>query len=117
MSIMCEKVGRNFEDLSWSTGINVAVLGEDNDDFENRKQEVIGQEWLHKVFTEDFKKKALEAGCQQDLAGPPERVVESLLQYKDLVDVFIIGLPFVGNILKNGLDTIRILKEHIIGKL
>jgi hypothetical protein len=44
MRAICEKVGRNFEDLSWSTGINVAVLGEDNDDFENRKHDVISQE-------------------------------------------------------------------------
>ena len=117
MRVMCEKVGRNFEDLSWSTGINVAVLGEDNDDFENRKRDVIGQEWPHKVFTEEFKKKALEAGCLQDLAGPPERVIDRIHQYKDYVDVFIIGLPFVGNVRKNGLDTIRILKEHIVGNL
>jgi alkanesulfonate monooxygenase SsuD/methylene tetrahydromethanopterin reductase-like flavin-dependent oxidoreductase (luciferase family) len=117
MRVMCEKVGRNFEDLSWSIGINVAVLGEDNDDFENRKHDVISQEWPHKVFTEEFKKKALEAGCQQDLAEPPERAIERLLQYKDHVDVFIIGLPFVGNVRKNGLDTIQILKEHIVGNL
>ena len=117
MEIMCEKVGRNFEDLMWSTGINVAVLGEDNDDFENRKRDVISQEWPHKVFTEEFKKKSLETGCKQDLAGTPESVVERLLQYKEHVDVFNIGLPFVGNVRKNGLDTIRILKDYIVPML
>ena len=117
MRVMCEKVGRNFEDLNWSKGINVAVIGEDNDDFENRKSDVISQEWPHKVFTDEVKKKLLEAGCKQDLAGPPESVVERLLQYKGLADDVIIGLPFVGNVRKNGLDTIRILKEHIVGNL
>ncbi len=117
MRVMCEKVGRNFEDLEWSTGMMVAVIGEDNDDFENRKRDVIRQEWPHKVFTEEFKKKALEAGCKQDLAGTPERVVEKLLQYKEHVDVFNIGLPFVGNLRKNGLDTIRILNDYIIPRL
>jgi alkanesulfonate monooxygenase SsuD/methylene tetrahydromethanopterin reductase-like flavin-dependent oxidoreductase (luciferase family) len=114
---MCEKVGRNFDDLIWSSGLNVAVIGEDEDDFENRKREVIGQDWPHKVFTEEFKKKALDAGCKQDLAGSPEMVLERLLQYKDHVDVFNIGLPFVGNIRQWGLETIRILKDHIIPKL
>ncbi|MFX1576159.1 MAG: TIGR03560 family F420-dependent LLM class oxidoreductase [Promethearchaeota archaeon] len=115
--VMCEKIGRNFEDLGWSTGFMVAVLGEDADDFENRKRDVIRQEWLQGVYTEDFKKKALEAGCKQDLAGPPERVVERLRQYKDHVDVFNIGLPFVGNVRQIGLDTIRILKDHIVSKI
>jgi alkanesulfonate monooxygenase SsuD/methylene tetrahydromethanopterin reductase-like flavin-dependent oxidoreductase (luciferase family) len=117
MRVMCEKVGRTFEELGWSTGLMVAVLGEDNDDFENRKRDVISQEWPHGVYTEEFKKKALDAGCKQDLAGPPERVVENLRQYKDLVDVFNIGLPFVGNVRQMGLDTIRILKDHIVSKL
>jgi alkanesulfonate monooxygenase SsuD/methylene tetrahydromethanopterin reductase-like flavin-dependent oxidoreductase (luciferase family) len=117
MRVMCEKVGRNFEELGWSTGIMVAVIGEDADDFQNRKRDVIRQEWPQGKFTEEFKKKKLEAGCKQDLAGPPERVIEKLRQYKDHVDVFNIGLPFAGNIRQMGLDTIRILKEHIISKL
>jgi len=33
------------------------------------------------------------------------------------IDVLILGLPMVGDLLKNGLDTIRILKEHIVSKL
>ena len=65
-------------------------------------------------FEDDEEKKALEAGCKQDLAGTPERVVEKLLQYKEHVDVFNIGLPFVGNVRQMGLDTIRILKDYIV---
>ncbi|MFW9850391.1 MAG: LLM class flavin-dependent oxidoreductase [Candidatus Thorarchaeota archaeon] len=117
MKIMCDQVGRNFDDLMWSTGINVAVIGEDADDFENRKRDAVKEEWPHKYFTEDLRKKMIEAGCTQDLAGPPDSVVDRLLQYKDHVDVFSIGLPFVGNVRKNGLDTIRILKEHIVLRL
>ncbi|MDF1540177.1 MAG: LLM class flavin-dependent oxidoreductase, partial [Candidatus Thorarchaeota archaeon] len=117
MEIMCEKVGRDFEDLKWSAGIMVAVIGEDNDDFENRKRDVVKQEWPHKFFTEDLREKMIEAGCKQDLAGPPESVVERLLQYKELVDVVNIGLPFVGDVLKNGLDAIRILKDYIAPRL
>ncbi len=117
MRVMCKKVGRNFEELGWSTGLMVAVIGEDTDDFENRKRDVIRQKWQLGVYTEEFKKKALEAGCKQDLAGPPERVVERLRQYKEHVDVFNIGLPFVGNVRQMGLDSIRILKDHIISKL
>ncbi len=117
MRVMCETVGRNFEELGWSTGLMVAVIGEDNDDFENRKRDVIRQEWLHGNYTEEFKKKALEAGCKQDLAGPPERVIERLRQYKERVDVFNIGLPFVGNVRQMGLDTVRILKDHIVSKI
>lgn len=114
---MCEGIGRNFEDLSWSTGIMVAVIGEDIDDFENRKRDVIGQEWLLKKFPEETKKKMLEKGCQQDLARTPDMVVERILQYNDYVDVFEIGLPFVGNVRENGLETIRILKDYIAPKL
>jgi alkanesulfonate monooxygenase SsuD/methylene tetrahydromethanopterin reductase-like flavin-dependent oxidoreductase (luciferase family) len=114
---MCEKVGRNFEELGWSTGLMVAVIGEDTDDYEQRKREVISQEWLQGEYTEEFKRKALEAGCKQDLAGPPERVVERLHQYKEHVDIFNIGLPFVGNVRQMGLDTIRILKDHIVSRL
>ena len=115
--VMCEKVDRNFEELGWSTGLMVAVLGEDTEDYENRRRDVIRQEWPQGVYTKEFKKKALEAGCQQDLAGPPEKVIERLCQYKNHVDVFNIGLPFVGNIRQMGLDTIRILKDHIVPRL
>ena len=117
LRVMCEKVDRNFEDLRWSTGLNVAVIGEDSDDFENRKRDVVNEEWPHKVFTQELKAKILEAGCRQDLAGSPEKVVEKLKQYDEYVDEFSIGLPFVGNVGKNGLDTIRILKENIVNKV
>jgi alkanesulfonate monooxygenase SsuD/methylene tetrahydromethanopterin reductase-like flavin-dependent oxidoreductase (luciferase family) len=117
MRLMCEKVGRNFEELGWSTGLMVAVLGEDPDDFKNRKRDVITQEWLQGEYTEEFKTRALEAGCKQDLAGPPENVVKRLRQFKEQVDIFNIGLPFVGNVRQMGLDTIRILKDHIVSRL
>jgi len=114
---MCNKMDRNFEDLMWSSGLNVAVIGEDEDDFENKKREVVGQEWPHKFFTEELREKMVEAGCKQDLAGTPEMVLKRLLQYKNHVDVLNIGLPFVGNVRQWGLETIRILKEHIVSRL
>jgi F420-dependent oxidoreductase-like protein len=117
MRTMCEEVGRNFEELRWSTGLNVAVIGEDKDDFENRKRDVINQEWPHKVFTQEMKEKLLEAGCKQDLAGPPDEVIEKLKLYDEHVDEFSIGLPFVGNVRERGLESIRILRDHILGNL
>jgi alkanesulfonate monooxygenase SsuD/methylene tetrahydromethanopterin reductase-like flavin-dependent oxidoreductase (luciferase family) len=117
MRKMCKKAGRNFENLSWSTGLNVAVIGEDDNDFENRKRDVINEEWPHKVFAKELKEKILEAGCKQDLAGPPDEVIEKLKQYDEHVDEFSIGLPFVGNVGKNGMDTIKILKNNVVGKL
>ena len=117
LRVMCEKVDHNFDDLRWSTGLNVAVIGEDEDDFENRKRGMVNEEWPHKVFTQELKEKLLEAGCKQDLAGPPERVVEKLKQYDEHVDEFSIGLPFVGNVRKNGMDTIKILKDNVVSNL
>ena len=117
MRKMCKKVGRNFEDLRWSTGLNVAAIGEDEDDFKNRKRDVVNEDWPHKVFTYEMKEKLLEAGCKQDLAGPPDEVIEKLKQYDEHVDEFSIGLPFVGNVGKNGMDTIKILKDNVLGKL
>jgi alkanesulfonate monooxygenase SsuD/methylene tetrahydromethanopterin reductase-like flavin-dependent oxidoreductase (luciferase family) len=117
MRAMCEKVGRNYKELGWSTGLMAAVIGADTDDFEQRKRDVISQDWLQGEYTKEFKTRALEAGCKQDLAGPPENIVERLRQYKEYVDVFNIGLPFVGNVREMGLDTIRILKDYIVPKL
>ncbi len=117
MRRMCEKVGRDFKELRWSTGRNVAVIGEDADDFENRKRDTVKEEWPHKFFTEDLREKMIEAGCKQDLAGTPENVIEKLSEYKQYVDIFNIGLPFVGNVRQHALDTIRILKDHVVPKL
>ncbi len=117
MKEACEKVGRNFLEMSWSVSVIAAILGEDETDFNNRKKDAAKQNWLHEEFTKPLKQKYLEAACATQIAGPPDPVLEQLSEYKKEVDIISICLPFFGNLRKNGLDTIRILKESIIPRI
>ena len=51
------------------------------------------------------------------IAGTIDSSVEELSKYNNEIDILILGLPMVGDLLKNGLDTIKILKDHIVPKL
>ena len=51
------------------------------------------------------------------VSGTIDSVVEELSKFKKEVDVLILGLPMVGDLQKNGLDTIKILKDHVVPKL
>ncbi|MHA1924920.1 MAG: LLM class flavin-dependent oxidoreductase [Candidatus Thorarchaeota archaeon] len=113
----CDKVGRDFHEIRWSVGKTAVVIGEDEDDYERRKQAVLKQEWTEKIMTEQMKEEWLDAALTREIAGPPEVVIEKLSNYKDKVELVNICLPFIGNLRKNGLDTIRILKERIAPKL
>jgi alkanesulfonate monooxygenase SsuD/methylene tetrahydromethanopterin reductase-like flavin-dependent oxidoreductase (luciferase family) len=113
----CDEVGRDFQEIRWSVGKTAAVIGEDEDDYERRKQAVLKQEWTEKIMTEAMKKKWLDGAVAKDIAGPPDVVIEKLSAYKDKVELVTICLPFIGNLRENGLDTIRILKERIAPKL
>ena len=117
MKTMCEKVGRDFDEMRWSVGKMAVVLGDDEDDFENKKQTVLKQEWLQKTLTQPMKQAWLKHTCAQEIAGPPDVVVEGLSKFKDLADVVNLCLPFVGDLRNNGLDTIRILKERVLPRL
>jgi len=63
------------------------------------------------------KQKYLETLNSKEIGGTPPVVIEKLSEFKDHVDIMNISLPYVGNLRKNGLDTIKILKERILGVL
>ena len=115
---MCEKVGRDFEELKWSVSKTVGVIGEDTDDFEERLKEIAGQEWRWGANApESAKQKYLDTLNSREIGGTLPVVIEKLLEFKDHADIMNICLPYVGNLRKNGLDTIQILKERILGGL
>ncbi len=117
MRVMCKKVGRVFDELKWSLYLPTSVIGKDTDDFEKKKSERLKQHWLFEEITDEIKPKVLEVMLRQELSGKVETVVEELSKFKNELDVLILGLPMVGDLLKNGLDTIKILKDHIVPKL
>jgi alkanesulfonate monooxygenase SsuD/methylene tetrahydromethanopterin reductase-like flavin-dependent oxidoreductase (luciferase family) len=115
---MCEKANRDFKELKWSVSKTVGVIGEDTDDFKERMKEITEQKW---AFTTDdpepVKRKYLETLNSKEIGGTPPEVIKKLSEFKDHVDTMHIGLPFVGNLRRNGLHTIKILKEHILRAL
>lgn len=113
----CKRVGRDFNELKWSIYLCTSVIGEDADDFEERKKERLNQHWLFEEITDEWKPKVLEAMLKQELSGTVDSVVEELSKFKNEVDIMILGLPMVGDLLKNGLDMINLLKDHIVPKL
>jgi len=115
---MCEKAGRNFEKLKWSVSKTVGVIGKDTDDFEERMKEIIEQEWIWTAREpESVKQKYLETLNSREIGGTPPVIIQKLSEFKDEADIMNICLPYVGNLRKNGLDVIQILKERIIKAL
>jgi F420-dependent oxidoreductase-like protein len=115
---MCEKVGRDFKNLRWSVSKTAGVIGEDTDDFEKRLKEITEQEWMWSAHEpESVKQKYLETLNSKEIGGTLPVVIRKLSEFKDHADIMNICLPFVGNLRKNGLDTIQILKERILGVL
>jgi F420-dependent oxidoreductase-like protein len=115
---MCEKVGRDFEGLRWSVSKTAGVIGEDTDDLEERLKEITEQEWTWSAReSESVKQKYLETLNSKEIGGTPPVVIEKLSEFKDHADIMNVCLPYVGNLRKNGLDTIKILKERILGVL
>jgi len=113
----CEKVGRDFDELKWSMYLCTSVIGEDTDDFEEMKKDLLNQHWLFEEITDELKPKVLDVMLKDYVSGTVDTAVEKISQYKKEVDVMILGLPMVGSLLKNGLDTIKILKDYIVPKL
>jgi alkanesulfonate monooxygenase SsuD/methylene tetrahydromethanopterin reductase-like flavin-dependent oxidoreductase (luciferase family) len=113
----CEKVGRNFDELKWSIYLTTSVIGEDAEDFEEKKQELLNQHWLFTEITDESKPKIIEIMLAKSVSGTVETAVEKISQFKKEVDVMVLGLPMMGNLLQNGLNTIKILKNHIVSKL
>jgi F420-dependent oxidoreductase-like protein len=116
---ICEKVGRDFNELKWSVSKTVGVIGKNTDDFEKRLKETIEQEWTWARAHEptSVKQKYLETLNSKEIGGTPPEIIKKLSAFKNHADIMHIYLPFVGNLRKNGLDTIKILKEQILEKL
>jgi F420-dependent oxidoreductase-like protein len=115
---ICEKVARNFRELKWSVSKTAGVIGEDTDDFQKRLKEIIEQEWIWIARApKSAKQKYLETLNSKEIGGTLPDVIEKLSEFKDHADIMNICLPFWGNLRKNGLDTIQILKERILEAL
>jgi hypothetical protein len=63
------------------------------------------------------KQKYLEDLSHKEIGGTLPVVIEKLSEFKDHADIMNICLPYFGNLRKNGLDTIQILKEQILGAI
>jgi F420-dependent oxidoreductase-like protein len=115
---MCEKVGRDFEELRWSVSRTAGVIGEDTDDVEERLKEITEKEWIWIAHAPaSVKQKYLETLSSEEIGGTLPDVIEKLSEFKDHADIMNICLPYFGNLRKGGLDTIQILKERILGVL
>ncbi|MFW9982528.1 MAG: LLM class flavin-dependent oxidoreductase, partial [Candidatus Thorarchaeota archaeon] len=113
----CASVGRDYDELKWSIYLSTSVIGEDIDDFEEKKKDRLKQHWLFEEITDEMKPKVLEAMLEHEISGTVDEVIEKLSKYKSELDVLILGLPMVGDLRQNGLDTIKLLKDHIVPKL
>ncbi|MFW9847071.1 MAG: TIGR03560 family F420-dependent LLM class oxidoreductase [Candidatus Thorarchaeota archaeon] len=110
----CKKVGRDFDELKWSIYLCTSVIGEDTDDFEEKKKDLLNQHWLFEEITDELKPKVLEVMLSKHVSGTVDTAVEEISKYKNEADIIILGLPMVGDLRRNGLDTIKLLKERII---
>jgi F420-dependent oxidoreductase-like protein len=113
----CDRIGRDFEELKWSIYLSTSVIGEDTDDFEEKKKDLLNQYWLFEEITDELKPKVLEVMLEKYISGTIDTAVEKLSKYKNETDIIILGLPMVGDPRKNGLDMIKLLKEKIVPKL
>ena len=113
----CEKVGRDFHELKWSIYSCTSVIGEDSDDFEQKKKDLLNQHWLFEEITEELKPKVLEVMITKYVSGAVDAAVEKLRGYTKEADIIVLGLPMMGDLRKNGLDTIRLLSDRIIPQL
>lgn len=113
----CDKVGRDFDELKCSIYLSTSVIGEDTDDFEKKKQDLLNQHWLFEEITDELKPKVLDIMLTKYVSGTIDGAIEKLSKYKNVTDIMVLGLPMVGDLLKNGLDTIKLLKDHITPKL
>ena len=113
----CDKVGRDFDELKCSIYLCTSVIGEDTDDFEEKKRDLLNQHWLFEEITDELKPKVLDVMLTKCVSGTVDGAIEKLSKYKNETDIMVLGLPMVGDLLKNGLDTIKLLKDHIVPKL
>ncbi|MFW9810584.1 MAG: TIGR03560 family F420-dependent LLM class oxidoreductase, partial [Candidatus Thorarchaeota archaeon] len=82
----CKKVGRNFDELKWSIYLCTSVIGEDIDDFESKKQDLLNQHWLFEEITDEQKPKVLEVMLTKYISGTIETAIEKISKYKNEID-------------------------------
>ena len=51
------------------------------------------------------------------VSGTMDEAIESISKYKKETDIIVLGLPMVGDLLKNGLDMIILLRNKIVPRL
>jgi alkanesulfonate monooxygenase SsuD/methylene tetrahydromethanopterin reductase-like flavin-dependent oxidoreductase (luciferase family) len=113
----CEKFGRDFNELNWSMYRVTSVIGADADDFEAKKKDLLNQHWLFEEIPEEMRPKVVDAMLKQSISGTAEEAIEKISEYKNEVDVMVLGLPMMGDLLKNGLELIEVLNDHIIPRI
>jgi F420-dependent oxidoreductase-like protein len=113
----CDRVGRDFDELKWSLYLCTSVIGMDCDNFEEKKKDLLNQRWLFKEITDELKPKVLDVMFTKYISGTIDSAAEEISKFKDEVDILILGLPMVGDLLKNGVDTIKVLKKHILPQI
>jgi F420-dependent oxidoreductase-like protein len=113
----CTKIGRDFDELKWSIYLSTSVIGEDVDDFERRKEDLLNQHWLFEEITDELKPKVLDTMLSKCISGTVDAAVDQISGYAKETDVIVLGLPMIGNLRENGLDTIKLLKDDVIPKV
>ncbi len=64
-----------------------------------------------------MKPKVLDVMLEKYVSGTVDTAIEEISRFKNELDILILGLPMVGDLQKNGLDTIKLLKEQIIPRI
>jgi alkanesulfonate monooxygenase SsuD/methylene tetrahydromethanopterin reductase-like flavin-dependent oxidoreductase (luciferase family) len=77
----------------------------------------LNQKWLFEEISDEMKPKVLDVMLDKYVSGTVDTAIEELSKFKNELDILILGLPMVGDLRKNGLDTIKLLKDHIAPKL
>lgn len=77
----------------------------------------MNQHWLFEEITDELKPKFLDVMLTKYVSGTIDGAIEKLSKYKNETDIMVLGLPMVGDLLKNGLETIKLLKDHIVPEL
>lgn len=114
---VCERVGRDSDELKWSIYLSRSVIGEDTDAFEDKKRDLMNQHWLLEETTDELKPKVLEVMLRECISGTVDTAAKEMSQYRNIADIITLGLPMMGDLRKNGLDTIKTLKDHIVPRI
>ncbi|UCD96465.1 MAG: TIGR03560 family F420-dependent LLM class oxidoreductase [Candidatus Bathyarchaeota archaeon] len=115
---MCETIGRDFEELKWSVCLTAGVIGEDADDYKERLKEILEQEWIWIAqASKSVKQKYLESLSSKEIGGTLPDAIQKLSEFEEHADIMNVCLPYFGDLRRNGLATMQILKDQILTAL